>query len=464
MANYLGNYQSSVNYALNDAVSWQGSTYISLLAGNQGNTPSLSPTQWTVLAAQGPIGPTGLTGAPGSVGATGPAGAAGAPGPQGPPVTFRGTWLIGTQYALGDAVAYENSSYIALQSNTGREPDTGPSYWALLAAAGSTGLPGATGAAGPEGPTGLAGAVGPAGPQGSAGPAGPQGPQGPTGQTGPQGLTGPAGTPGATGATGIPGTNGTNGLNGAPGPPGVTYRGAWTAGSGYALNDAVTYGNPASTYIAIAPNSSAEPDLFTNDWSLLAQAGSVGPSGPTGAVPTLAIGTVTTGSPGTPAAVSLSGTASAAILNFTIPQGAAGPPGGGNGGSGNSGIQAAGVYHSVQNNLNYPYYSVNNPNSSATESGLTAASFAALTWVPTACTASALSVFSEQNGPITVTLRVGSTPANMTDTSLVCSSVAKGASCSASGSVPVPAGSFVDFSISGADNSPSAVWTALSCN
>ena len=49
----------------------------------------------------------------------------------------------------------------------------------------------------------------------------------------------------------------------------------------------------------------------------------------------------------------------------------------------------------------------------------------------------------------------------MTDTALVCTSVAKGASCSATGSVTIPAGSFVDFRIDGADTSPAAVWTAL---
>ena len=43
VANYVGNYQSAVNYALHDAVTWQGSTYISLIASNAGNTPDQSP-------------------------------------------------------------------------------------------------------------------------------------------------------------------------------------------------------------------------------------------------------------------------------------------------------------------------------------------------------------------------------------------------------------------------------------
>ncbi len=31
----------------------------------------------------------------------------------------------------------------------------------------------------------------------------------------------------------------------------MTFKGAWVTGYGYATNDAVTYGTPASTYIAL---------------------------------------------------------------------------------------------------------------------------------------------------------------------------------------------------------------------
>ena len=462
VANYLGNYESSVNYALHDAVSWQSSTYVSLTAGNIGNTPDQSPSQWAVLAGQGATGAVGPQGPAGVDGATGPAGVPGAAGPQGPPVTFRGDWLIDTAYALGDAVGYSGSSYIALSANAGREPDSSPVYWSLLAAAGTTGPQGPAGATGMQGPSGVAGLTGATGQQGPAGPTGPAGVAGTTGQTGPQGPAGATGATGATGANGIPGINGTNGTNGAPGPPGMTFKGAWVSGYGYAANDAVTYGSPASAYIALAANSSSQPDANPTVWALLAQAGSVGPTGPAGAAATIALGTVTTGAPGSAAQVTNSGTSSAAVLNFTIPQGTPGVAGSGGGGGG--GIQSAGVYHSVQNNANYPYYSVTNPNSSATESGINAAAYSALTWVPTACTATALNVFSEQNGPISVTLRMGATPAGMADTTLACTSIAKGTSCSAADSISIPAGSFVDLVVSGADNSPMPVWTSLTCN
>ena len=190
---------------------------------------------------------------------------------------------------------------------------------------------------------------------------------------------------------------------------------------------------------------------------MLAQAGSIGPagaSGPAGTAATIAIGTVTTGAAGTQASVTNSGTSSAAVLNFIIPQGADG----GSGGTGSStgGILFASMYHSVS--FSNVYYSVNNQNSSPTEQ----APMEALTWVPVACTATALYVYSLQSNTISVTLRTG-TPGSLADTALTCSAVS-GASCTASGSVSIPAGTFVDLSIMGASGTPAGVWTALQCN
>lgn len=56
-----------------------------------------------------------------------------------------------------------------------------------------------------------------------------------------------------------------------------------------------------------------------------------GPTGPAGSngidapTPTLTIGTVTTGAPGTDAAATITGTAPNFVLNLTIPQGPTGP-------------------------------------------------------------------------------------------------------------------------------------------
>ena len=127
---YRGTYSATAQYTLNDAVTYQGSSYIAL-AGNTNVAPtggSLSAQDWAVIAAAGatgatgPAGPIGLIGPAGPTGATGPAGATGAAGPAG--------------------------------------------------VAGAAGPAGATGATGPMGPAGATGATGAAGPPGPPGPAG----------------------------------------------------------------------------------------------------------------------------------------------------------------------------------------------------------------------------------------------------------------------------------------------------
>jgi hypothetical protein len=273
----------------------------------------------------------------------------------------------------------------------GREPDSSPTQWAVLAQAGSAGAAGVAGAAGPQGPAGV---------------------------------------------------------------PGVSYRGAWAAGTGYVANDAVSFGG--STYLALATSLGSQPDLNPTLWGVLAQAGGAGPSGPAGAAATVSVGSVTTTAAGTQATVTNSGTASAAVLNFTIPQGVAGAngTGGGGGGGGTSGIPFASMYHAVS--FNFFYYSVNNANSSATEGA------GVLTWVPAGCTATRLVVYSQSSNTINVTLRQG-LPGGMADTALACP-VTAGASCTATGSVAVAAGNFVDLNITGASDTPVGVWTALACD
>ena len=86
--------------------------------------------------------------------------------------------------------------------------------------------------------------------------------------------------------------------------------------------------------------------------------------------------------------------------------------------------------------------------------GLRRPSYSALTWVPAGCTATALNVFSEQGNAITVTLRSGRPLRAWRTQTLACSSATTGDSCSASGSITVPAGNFVDLSISGARQHP----------
>ena len=128
------------------------------------------------------------------------------------------------------------------------------------------------------GPTGNTGADGATGPTGATG----IGVTGPTGATGNTGVTGIPGVTGPIGATGPTGATGNTGADGATGPTGAT-------------------GNTGAT----------------------------GPIGPTGITPTIDVGAVTTGEPGTPVEVRNSGTNENAVFDFIIPRGDTGPAGSG---------------------------------------------------------------------------------------------------------------------------------------
>ncbi|MEO6910192.1 MAG: hypothetical protein ABI158_04630, partial [Edaphobacter sp.] len=286
-------------------------------------------------------------------------------------------------------------------SNHGNTPGSSPAYWSVLAAQGATGA---------------------------------QGPVGATGGAGTQGIAGPQGVPGATGQTGA---------------AGMTYRGTWGSGVSYQLNDAVLFGG--NTYLAQASGSGLEPDLYPAAWAMLAEKGDAGPTGPAGVAAAGSIGTVATGLAGSQATVTNSGTSSEAVLNFTIPQGAAGTSG--SGGAPPNGLSGS-MYHSVS--FSNHFYSVNNTNANLNEDT------SILTWLPAGCTATTLSVYSKQSNAINVVLRQG-TPGVMADTALACTAAA-GGSCTVTGSVAVTAGNFVDFNVSGASGTTAAVWIALQCD
>ena len=126
------------------------------------------------------------------------------------------------------------------------------------------------------------------------------------GPTGPTGPTGPAGaatiTVGQT-TTGDPGTQ------------------ASVENVGTAQNVILDFTIPQGIDGATGP---------TGPTGATGETGATGPTGPTGATgetPTLEIGTINTGEPGTQAAASMTGTAPNYVLNLTIPQGPTGPTG-----------------------------------------------------------------------------------------------------------------------------------------
>lgn len=93
-------------YSLNDIVSYDGSTYVCILAVTSATVPTSDSTHWSLFSPsgdtgpQGPTGPTGATGAQGPEGVQGPTGAdSTVPGPTGPegatgPTGNNGTYTV----------------------------------------------------------------------------------------------------------------------------------------------------------------------------------------------------------------------------------------------------------------------------------------------------------------------------------------------------------------------------------
>jgi hypothetical protein len=70
---FQGPWLSTTVYGVGSVVSFNGSSYISLIASNTGNQPVTSTTQWSLLAQQGATGTTGQQGLMGLPGANGQA-------------------------------------------------------------------------------------------------------------------------------------------------------------------------------------------------------------------------------------------------------------------------------------------------------------------------------------------------------------------------------------------------------
>ena len=210
---FVGAWDVETIYAINETVSYNGSSFVSRIAGNIGHAPDLSPIEWGMMAQrgadgadgapglqglQGPQGPLGLQGLQGiqgfaglngNDGATGPAGADGTDGSDGVSMTFLGAWDVETIYAINETVSYNGSSFVSrIAGNIGQAPDVSPAAWGMMAQQGATGATGPAGADGVPGPQGIQGPIGLTGDTGVDGPAGPQGVPGPQGPRGPRGY------------------------------------------------------------------------------------------------------------------------------------------------------------------------------------------------------------------------------------------------------------------------------------
>ncbi len=269
--NWQGAWVNGTSYASNDAVSFNGRSYI----GTQDTSGIEDPTDtayWDLLSdkgADGAIGVQGLTGATGSQGVAGNDGAdgsTGSTGPQGPAGNDGADGATGSTGPQGSA------------GNDGADGATGSAGPQGLA--GNDGADGATGSAGPQGPAGNDGA------DGSTGSTGPQGPVGNDGATGSAGPQGSAGNDGADGATGSAGPQGPAGATGSAGINGISinWQGAWVNGTSYASNDAVSFNG--RSYIGTQDTSGIEDPTDTAYWDLLSDKGAdgaIGVQGLTGA-------------------------------------------------------------------------------------------------------------------------------------------------------------------------------------
>ena len=259
-----GTWSPVTQYQDNDTVSYNGSSWIALLP-NLDSAPNATNPNWQLLAAKG--------------------------------INNQGSWVQTINYQVDDAVTDGGQFWLAIAPNTGSEPSLLNPNWQLIAAQGAQG---SAGPAGPQGPQGAQGIPGPAGQQGAVGPQGPLGPLGPIGPVGP---AGPQGNPGSAG------------------PVGITNRGAWTAGTSYNANDAVT--DQGQYWLATGSTDGVEPGSpGSTVWLLIASKGAdgaVGPAGPPGpmgpAGPSGPAGPV--GSQGPPGAVGATGPAGTGILNGT---------------------------------------------------------------------------------------------------------------------------------------------------
>jgi hypothetical protein len=130
-------------------------------------------------------------------------------------------------------------------------------------------------------------------------------PRGDKGEKGDKGDTGDQGPIGETGATGL------------------NWQGEWSNTVNY-INDDAVYHNSSSWFASGDPTVGEEPTLTATHWYPLALQGATGNTGPANV---LSVGTVTTGSAGSSAAVTITGTSPTQTVNFTIPRGDKGEKG-----------------------------------------------------------------------------------------------------------------------------------------
>ena len=118
------------------------------------------------------------------------------------------------------------------------------------------------------------------------------------------------------------------GPTGPTGPAGPATITIGTTTTGEAGTDATVINSGTAENVILdftIPAEATGPTGPTGADGAIGATGPTGPAGIDGETPTITIGTVTTGAPGTDAEATITGTAPNFILNLTIPQGPTGP-------------------------------------------------------------------------------------------------------------------------------------------
>lgn len=332
---------------------------------------------------QGPKGEQGEQGPQGPEGPKGEKGDTGETGPKGDAATISVGSVVKGDEASVENVGTSSDAVFNFVLPKGDKGDTGAQ--GIQGVQGPKGDQGDTGPQGDPGPQGPQGQIGPQGPQGDKGEKGDTGPQGPQGVQGPQGpkgedgtgvsikgsfdspedlppsgengdayliggdlyvwtgaawqnvgsIQGPQGPQGAKGEKGDKGETGDAGSQGPQGNPGTP--------AGFGTPTATVDQSSGTASVVITASGPDTAKIFNFAFSGLkgakgdtgdqgpqgpaGQDGAQGPAGQDGAAATIAVGTTTTGEAGTQASVTNSGSASAAVFNFTIPKGEKGDKG-----------------------------------------------------------------------------------------------------------------------------------------
>lgn len=108
---WKGTYDPALTYQVNDVVSNSGSSFVAINAIGAGNVPSLSSTDWKLIAQKGDQGVQGIQGVQGPAGSQGPAGTS--------PFTLSGSdAYFNGAIAVGSSAVPNSSSILELTSTS----------------------------------------------------------------------------------------------------------------------------------------------------------------------------------------------------------------------------------------------------------------------------------------------------------------------------------------------------------